>query len=93
MTVVKAELEVMNIEHVRVIDKFSCVAEVNSTCYSPVLGLRQELRAPHFDPTLLLVISLLTIDRSTDTTRLIGYSAFPLFLNTKTLEPPVSPND
>jgi hypothetical protein len=35
VTIVKAELEVYNLEHVRVVEKFSCVADINSLSYSP----------------------------------------------------------
>lgn len=49
-----------------------------------------ELRAPHFDPTAMLFITILTKQKGSDDVKIVGYSAINLFLNFKTFEQPKS---
>lgn len=67
--------------------------DLDSYTYSPVFNFRQELRAPHFDPTLMILISLETIDQTNKEVRIIGYSAINLFLSRATKKQPIVEND
>ena len=58
-----------------------------STTYTPYFGFRYEFRLPHYDPTMIVAITLETIDRSTLETAYLGHSFFPLFLDKKTKKP------
>jgi len=47
----------------------------------PFFGFRQEIRAPKIDPTLTMLITVETIDRSDGLEKIVGYAYFPLFIN------------
>jgi hypothetical protein len=47
----------------------------------PFYGFRHEIRAPHIDPTLVIVITIESIDRSDGHEKIVGHAYFPLFLN------------
>lgn len=49
--------------------------------YSPVYGFRTEFRTPTFDPTTLVIVTVVTIDTSNNEVRIIGYSAINLFMH------------
>lgn len=59
----------------------AAVPELDSQTYSPLYAFRIELRMDKFDPTSLALISIETIDKSTNETRIVGYSAINLFIN------------
>ena len=60
--------------------------DLDSKSYSPEFNYRRELRKNKFDPTTLALISLETVDKSTNMVRIIGYSAINLFVNRFTKE-------
>lgn len=62
--------------------------------YSPKFEFKMELRAPHFDPTAIALISIDTLDKNNnDEVRIVGYSAMNLFINSKTKEQPKSESE
>lgn len=67
--------------------------DLNSSVYSPVFGFRMEFRAPSFDPTTTIIISLETIDTKHNEVRVIGYCAINIFLNKYRKVQPTSPQD
>jgi hypothetical protein len=54
-----------------------------------------ELRLPNYDPTLILIVSVMTVDVRDEDGKpsLVGYAFFPLFINRFTLEQPVTHED
>lgn len=61
--------------------------------YMPLYNFRQELRAPHFNPTLMAIISVETLENQTKETRVVGYGAINFFINRKTKRQPTSDTD
>lgn len=53
----------------------------------PFYGFRQEIRASRIDPTLTVMITVETIDRSDGTDKIVGHAYFPLYLNSQTKRP------
>ena len=67
------------------ISEFDCVSN------HPMYNFKKELRFPYYDPTLILVITLLNVnDRDTDNmeAQIIGICFFPLFISKKTRNQP-----
>jgi len=52
----------------------------------PTFSFRNELRKSHFDPTCIAWISVETIDKSINKTRIIGYAAINLFMDRNSKE-------
>lgn len=69
------------------------LGDLNSPAFSPSFGFRTEYRTPVFDPTTILVISIITIDTAHNEVRLIGYSAINLFLHKYKKTQPTDPNE
>ena len=67
--------------------------DLESYTYSPLFNFRQELRAPHFDPTLLALISLETIDQTNKEVRIVGYSAINFFISRATKKQPTTESE
>lgn len=67
--------------------------DLNSDSYSPVFGFRCEFRKPIFDPTTIIVITILTIDTHHNEVRVLGYAVINMFLNKMRVEQPSNPND
>ncbi len=61
--------------------------------YSPIFDFRCELRADEMDSTLMAYITLITVDKSCNENRTIGYAAINLFINRFTKIQPESRND
>lgn len=53
----------------------------------PFYGFRQEVRASKIDPTLTMLITIETLDRSDGIEKIVGYAYFPIFLNGQTRTP------
>jgi len=66
----------------------ACLPTLDCNTLSPMFDHKMELRAPHFDPTAMLFISILTIDKSNEEVRIVGYAAMNLFLGSKNKRPP-----
>eukprot|EP00347_Sterkiella_histriomuscorum_P021982 403332092 len=70
------------IDQYRVINPTKGMADLDvSQGRHPFFGFRQEIRAPKIDPTLTMLITVETIDRSDGLEKIVGYAYFPLFLN------------
>ncbi len=74
----------------RMIPPQAQLADLSNGTYLPMYYFRQELRAPHFDPTLMALISVVTIDNSNKESRIVGYGAINFFLNRATKKQPTS---
>lgn len=75
------------VDFIRVIDPVKGLCDLNlSTSRNPFYGFRYELRAPKLDPTIIIEVTVETIDRSDGLEKIIGYCYFPLFLNSQTMQ-------
>jgi diaminopimelate decarboxylase len=63
-TVSKVEVSIMNREKRRLVGPESGVAVLSSDCLNPFYNLKVNLRLPHLEPTLIAIITLITIDKS-----------------------------
>ena len=94
-TVTKIILTVINSDYINQIDTASVnlLPRLGGNTYSPTFDFRHELRNDYFDPTSLVFMTLLTIDKSHNEPRIIGHAAINLFINRYTKEQPGSNND
>lgn len=75
-------LRAFTIDQFRVINATKGLADLDvSTSRHPFFGFRHEIRAPRIDPTLTMVITIETIDRSDGHEKIVGFAYFPLFLS------------
>ena len=74
-------MEVFNVKYEKIFATETALPELNSLTYMPTFNFRRELRADHIDPTALVLLTYLTVDKSTNETRIIGYSAINLFIS------------
>lgn len=63
-----------------------------STGRNPFFGFKYEVRGTRINPTLLLMVSFETIDRSNNKSCYAGHSYFPLFIDRSTRLPCTDPN-
>lgn len=52
--------------------------ETNDT-YNPIFDFRYEYRSEFFDPTAMILMTFVTIDKAHNESRVVGYSAINLF--------------
>jgi hypothetical protein len=81
VTVCKAYMEVYNRRFERVFDVETASPDLNSLSMNPIFHFRRELRKDHFDPTSIVLITVITIDKSTNDNRIVGFTGINLFLN------------
>lgn len=62
------------------------LATMDSSIYQPFFEFRHELRLPYYDPTLMILLTLMTLEPD-NTTKIFGYSFFPLFISKDTYQP------
>ena len=93
MTITKVILQFLNINLEKIFNPKSVLPDMKSTNYSPIYNYKQELRAPHFDPTTFAFLTILTIDNTTKDVKIVGYSAINLFLNRSDKKQPTNPVD
>ena len=68
--------------------------QLDSTTFSPIFeNFKMEFRAPHFDPTSIVYISIETVDKVSEEVRTVGYCAMNLFMSAKSLLAPTSEAD
>ena len=72
VTVCKVVVEIQNQNMEKLYSNQSAVANIRTSAFSPVFDYRQELRAPHFDPTMNAVIIIQTIDNTNKEVRIVG---------------------
>ncbi len=63
-----------------------------STCRNPFYGFKYEIRGQMINPTLLLLVSFETIDKSSGKPCYAGHSFFPLFMDKQNYMPVTDPN-
>lgn len=73
-------MQVYNINYEEIFDKETCLPELDSPSFNPVFNFRRELRKDHIDPTSVVLFTVVTIDKATNETRIVGYAAVPLFI-------------
>ena len=85
ITVSKVVLRVIDSSLKDIIKPSSKLCDIHSNIFTPIFNMKKELRLPFYDPTSMLLITILTIDeRETDINKqckVMGYSFFPLFLS------------
>ena len=81
------------------------ISDLSSDIFNPKFNFRHELRAPNFDPTLLFIIYIITIDNKIieeqnltgekikSAVRIVGFSILNLFINRNTLKMPENNTD
>ena len=85
-------LRAFNSEMVRLIERAEGTPDINeSTTYNPYFGFRYEFRLPRYDSTMLVAITIETMDKSTLEVAYLGHSFFPMFLDRKTKQPVYDP--
>jgi hypothetical protein len=81
-------MRAFTIDQFRVINATKGLADLDvSKGRHPFYGFRHEIRAPKIDPTLTVVITIETVDRSDGQEKIVGYAYFPLFLNPQNKKP------
>jgi hypothetical protein len=81
VTVCKVYMEVYNRRYERIFEAEAASPDLNSMSYMPLFYFRRELRKDHFDPTCIAVMTVMTVDKSLNANRIVGYAAINLFLN------------
>lgn len=59
----------------------------SSTTFNHYYGFRYEFRLPRCPPTMVVIITVYTIDRTNNQIRTVGWSVFPMFLNRLSMLP------
>lgn len=90
VTVTKIIVRFVNCEFTDVLTAQGGRPELDSDIYNPTFNFRQELRAPNYDPTLMMYITYITFDErgKIKQPRILGYSMFNVFVNRLTGEQP-----
>lgn len=74
-------MEVYNRRYEKLFEAETAAPDLNSMAYNPTFYFRRELRKEKFDPTAIALITVVTVDKSTNDNRIVGYAAINLFLN------------
>ncbi|EGR29433.1 hypothetical protein IMG5_155830 [Ichthyophthirius multifiliis] len=80
VTVSRIYLDVFNVNYEPIFEQNSCLPELDSTSFNPICNFRLELRKEHIDPSSIVLMTIVTLDKSINEIRIIGYSAIPLFI-------------
>ena len=84
-TATKIIMRAFNRDMVRIIERAEGTPDITeSSTYRPYFGFRYEFRLAHFDPTMIVAITIETIDKTTLEVSYLGHSFFPLFLDKRT---------
>lgn len=73
-------MQVYNINFEEIFEKETCLPELDSFSFNPDFNFRRELRKDHIDPTSIALMTVVTIDKATNETRIVGFAAIPLFI-------------
>ena len=90
VTVCKIYMEVFNRRYEKIFEAETASPDLNSLSYTPMFHFRRELRKDHFDPTCMVLLTVMTIDKSSNDNRIVGFGAINLFLNPYTKSQPES---
>lgn len=74
-------MEVYNKRYERIFEPETASPDLNSMAYMPNYFFRRELRKEKFDPTAIALMTVVTVDKSTNDNRIVGYAAINLFFN------------
>lgn len=74
-------MEVYNKRYEKLFDAETAAPDLNALAYMPTYYFRRELRKEKFDPTSVALMTIVTIDKSTNDSRIVGYAAINLFLS------------
>ena len=86
VTVCKLYVEVFNSQYEQIFEQEATLPELNSMSFMPQFFYRRELRKDRFDPTCVVLITIVTVDKTHNETRRVGYAAINLFCNPSTKE-------
>ncbi|CAD8204694.1 unnamed protein product [Paramecium pentaurelia] len=93
VTACKMYMEVYNRRYEKLFEAETAAPDLNSMAYNPTFYFRRELRKEKFDPTAIALITVVTVDKSTNDNRIVGYAAINLFLNPGTKSQPEDSNE
>ncbi|CAD8177252.1 unnamed protein product [Paramecium octaurelia] len=91
VTVCKIILQFMNTNLEKLYPPKSVLPDIGASTYSPIFNYKNELRSPHFDPTTIAFLTILTKDNTQKEVRIVGYCAINLFLSKATKMQPTNP--
>ena len=95
MTVSKILVRIVDADIRDVIFPTTKVSKFASDIFNPDFNMRIELRLPFFNPTLMVIITLMTVDKRDDEGKpsIVGHGFFPLFIDSKTKQQPERSNN
>ena len=86
-------MEVYNRRYERIFEAETAAPDLNSMSYNPVYFFRRELRKEKIDPTAIVLMTVITIDKATNDNRVVGYGVINLFLNPYSKKQPDNSNE
>lgn len=93
VTVCKIYMEVYNRRYEKIFEAETASPDLNTMSYMPLFFFRRELRKDHFDPTCIAIMTVITVDKSLNQNRIVGYAAINLFLNPYSKQQPDNHNE
>jgi hypothetical protein len=93
VTVVKVAVMIVNIDFDIIRKAESNLPEFDSPTFNPTFSFRMEVRSQYFSPTAMAFISIDTIDKASNSIKIVGYSAINLFINRFNKKQPVNNQD
>lgn len=93
VTVVRVAVVIVNIDFDILHEPESNLPDFESPTYNPTFNFKMELRSPYFSPTALAFLSIDTIDKASNTVKIVGYSGINLFINRFSKKQPVNNSD
>lgn len=89
----KVIVRAVNSKLERIGEPIGGLSELTASAYQPIYGLRTEFREQDFDPTTMVIVTILTIDAKREDVRLVGFSAINLFLDKFRKNQPTDPHE
>jgi hypothetical protein len=95
VSVTKCIIRVVNNRYKDLFPLKGCLPKFNipNDSLNPIFDYRTEYRAENFNPTALILITLITIDKAHNEPRIIGYAAINMFINRNTEKQPTEESD
>ena len=95
VSITKCVVKVVNNRYKDIFKMKGCLPKFNipNDALNPIFEFRTEYRSENFNPTSMILIRLITIDKAHNESRVIGYSAINLFLNRYSEEQPTEESD
>ena len=94
-SIVKCVVRVVDLNNRDVFPPTACLSKLSkgNDALNPIFHFRHEYRKEQFNPTSMIMITFLTIDKSNSECRIVGYSAINLFERKYQGGQPESPNE